>query len=160
MSFFTRFENKISMEPNTGCWLWAGNSTHHGYGYVWVNDYVRKIAHRVAWELYVGPIPAGLYVLHKCDTRACVNPLHLFVGTAADNTKDCINKGRFSSGERHWHSKLSVGDILAIRKDSRRQQRISEDYGVNQQTVSAIKNHTKWKHVKDDEVISGKAVKR
>lgn len=59
-------------------------------------------AHRVSWELFRGPIPNKLFVLHKCDNKNCINPDHLFLGTAKDNIHDCIRKGRawFQKGLR------------------------------------------------------------
>lgn len=78
-------------EPVTesGCLLWMGPTNNRGYGQA-----QRTTAHRVAWQLSYGEIPQGLLVLHKCDVRCCVNPKHLFLGTAGDNTQDMWNKGR------------------------------------------------------------------
>lgn len=65
----------------------------HGYGAVSVNG-KRMLAHRAAWEKINGPIQDGLFVLHRCDTPACINPKHLFLGTAKDNAQDMLKKGR------------------------------------------------------------------
>lgn len=75
------------------CHLWTGHTAGNGYGSIRTEDGPRY-AHRVAWELANGPIPDGLYVLHRCDTPRCVNPAHLFLGTAKDNSDDCWRKGR------------------------------------------------------------------
>ena len=82
------------------CWLWQG-TLHYGYGSVKrVVDGKQKRfrAHRLAYEMFVGPIPDGMVVMHKCDVRACVNPDHLEVGTYADNNQDMWEKGRGRNG--------------------------------------------------------------
>ena len=77
------------------CWLWTGAHKPTGYGDAWYRNR-RQNAHRVAWQLLRGRIPKGKFVLHQCDTPACVNPGHLFLGTQKVNMTDCIQKGRFS----------------------------------------------------------------
>lgn len=64
-----------------------------GYGQQWIEGKLQR-AHRVAWGKVNGSIPAGLFVLHKCDVPACINPDHLFLGTKADNNVDRAAKGR------------------------------------------------------------------
>ena len=82
-------------ERTSGCWLWMGKRDKAGYGYVRPN-YKLTGAHRFSWELTHGPIPSGLFVCHRCDNPPCVNPEHLFTGTARDNTSDAIRKGRLA----------------------------------------------------------------
>lgn len=100
-----RFEAKFGKDGDN-CWLWTGSLSRpkylprgQGYGeFMW--NGTRMTAHRAAWQLYRGPIPAGKLVLHRCDVPACVNPGHLFVGTYQDNMWDASRKGRLRSRGR------------------------------------------------------------
>ena len=95
-----RFQDKYVPEVTSGCWLWAASCGADGYGRIYATN-GPKLAHRISYELHVGPIPDGLLVLHDCDTPACVNFEHLFLGSNADNSADMIRKGRSAFGERH-----------------------------------------------------------
>lgn len=79
--------------PESGCWLWTRHLAEGGYGSFGEGGKHHR-AHRIAYEVYVGPIPEGMFVCHKCDTRSCCNPDHLFLGTQSDNIKDMYRKGR------------------------------------------------------------------
>jgi hypothetical protein len=86
-------EASVEFEPNTGCWLWERGVTGDGYGSLKFAGYPRG-AHRASWVAHRGPIPAGLHILHRCDTPQCVNPDHLRPGTHRENMGDMSAKGR------------------------------------------------------------------
>jgi len=88
-----QFKARIERIPGIDCWIWAKVSDS-GYGYLYIN-YHQYLAHRYAWELYRGPIPEGLWILHKCDIKSCVNPDHLYLGTLIDNTWDAVDRKQY-----------------------------------------------------------------
>lgn len=97
-SVLERFERHVSPEPNTGCFLWDSGFNEQGRGCFGVLEdgkWVTKKAHRIAWQLYKGPIPEGLGVLHLCNNGhlGCVNVDHLYLGTQRDNHRDSVKAG-------------------------------------------------------------------
>lgn len=108
-----RFWAKVEKTPL--CWIWLGARTSKGYGNIgWGprGAVHNTSAHRFSYQLNVGVVPDNLYVLHRCDNRACVRPDHLFLGTARDNILDCFHKGRMN-----WKPGLSV--IISRRRSTR-----------------------------------------
>ncbi len=91
-----RFEWKIEVDEYTRCWLWTGAKDSKGYGKFSIEQKYCG-AHRASWLIYNGEIPDGMLVCHHCDTPACVNPVHLWIGTQSENLKDSVRKGRHSS---------------------------------------------------------------
>jgi len=149
-----RILNACVINDDTGCWEWTKDTRGHGYGSVKVCN--KKImAHRMSYKLFVGPLPDGLYVLHRCDNRLCINPDHLFVGTDSDNKRDCADKNRhpqlWLEGEDNPGSKLTGEDVFKIKELIREGQypliRIAEWFGVTSPTISDIKTGKLWKHV-------------
>lgn len=96
-----RFWKYIGIVSLGGCLVWSGLRNDKGYGLIQDRSRGKLLkAHRVAWELANGPIPAGLMVLHRCDHPWCVDVAHLFLGTAADNSADMVAKGRQARGAK------------------------------------------------------------
>jgi hypothetical protein len=130
------------------CWLWMGGVFPSGYGAFRTGRLSR--AHRAAYELFVGPIPEGMGVLHRCDVRPCVSPDHFFLGSNGDNNRDRARKGRSSriSGEERFNSILTwatVREIRAACAAGESQRSIGRRFGICQQHVSDIKTHVIWK---------------
>src|SRR5438876_1199434 len=121
----------------TPCVLWTRSQNGHGYGKLSLGGRI-VAAHRAVYEERIGPIPAGLMVLHHCDTRSCINPAHLFLGTARDNAMDAVAKGRWKSnppkGERSPNAKVTAREVLAIRERHRNGESfasLARDYGIS-----------------------------
>lgn len=141
----TRFFAKVEVVGDDDCWLWTAATFDNGYG-VFQMDGSPKRAHRVSYEMHHGPIPDGMKVCHECDTPACVNPRHLFLGTDADNMADRDRKGRHVAfrGEGHPMAKLSEQQVADIRIASGKQVDIAAAYGISFQQVSKIKLGQCW----------------
>lgn len=97
-----RFDRMYIPEPNSGCWIWIGACPDPpGYGRINILGEIIG-THRFSYERFIGPIPEGMLVCHKCDTRCCVNPDHFFLGDHAANGRDASQKGRLCAGQRHY----------------------------------------------------------
>lgn len=143
------FDEFYIPEPNTGCWLWLGTLHAEGYGNIKRNRMV-VLAHRYSWVLHNGAIPGDLCVLHRCDTRSCVNPSHLFLGTRTDNQRDMVRKGRSCCGERNGSSKLTPDTVIKVRavlSRGRSQRAAASDFGVSQATIWQVASGKTWLHV-------------
>lgn len=142
------FHDKAYPEPNTGCWLWIGSGDKNGYGRIKINR--KNIqAHRLSYQLFKGDIPNSMLICHTCDVPACVNPDHLFLGTAKENSQDSVKKGRDFRGKRN--AKLSKEQVLIIRQirtsTNHTYAEIAEKFGVTIAAVTDVCLKRNWKHV-------------
>lgn len=88
-----RFLSHVKKE--NGHWLWQGAEVAgRGYGMASDDEGDAIRAHKRAYQLFKGPVPAGMDLLHTCDVRKCVNPAHLELGTQKQNSEDMVAKGR------------------------------------------------------------------
>lgn len=132
-----------------GCWIFIHNKPE-GYGEISCSGVLHKV-HRVSWCLHRCPIPAGLMVLHQCDTPPCWNPEHLFIGDQYDNMRDRAAKGRRPSSHRtnNSNNRLSESDVVEIKELLEQgrltQQAIANRFFVSQGTISHIKTQRAWK---------------
>jgi hypothetical protein len=152
-----RFWTKVDMSGP--CWNWTGSVIKVGYGQIGFRG-KRFYTHRLIYELYFGPIPAGLFVCHHCDNRRCCNPDHLFLGTPKDNSRDMVSKGRsckgrpqppsaHMTGEAHGRSRLTARQVQEIRDlyaaGNLTQVQIGKAFGVSGPHVCGIIKGRFWR---------------
>lgn len=142
-----RFWQKV--DKTDTCWVWGGALNAYGYGHAWYKDRIQR-AHRVSYELCHGGIPQSLIVLHTCDNRACVNPVHLVLGTQQDNMRSMSRKGRrkinrHPPGSKNPSAKLSLVQVAQIldllSKHELTQTQIAAICGVHKSTISNLFRH-------------------
>lgn len=137
-----RLFSKVEKTPE--CWVWTGSKDRKGYGRLVVNEAGRavpRLAHRLSYQLLVGPIPDKMFVCHRCDNPSCVNPEHLWIGTNRDNALDMVEKGRWKQpptmpGENNPTAKLTREAVQEIRSIIGQTKSLAQKYGVS---ISAIK---------------------
>lgn len=143
---FERFADKALIGDD--CWEWQAGHHNYGYGTLGGKGW-RAYAHRLSYELFVGPVPKWLCVLHRCDNPNCVKPSHLFLGTKKDNTQDMLAKGRnrVFLGQDNPNAKLTPNDVRTIRAlvamgVSTRE--TGRTFDISHQTVRAIRDRRGW----------------
>lgn len=143
-----RLLSKVAFGSND-CWYWMGSIHRLGYG-VFLCEGESK-AHRVSYRLFNGEIPAGMKVMHTCDTRCCVNPAHLIVGSQADNVADMVAKGRRRGGNiRGANNPMAkatpevVASIRSAVSAGAKQIDMARTFGLSPMTVSRIVRKESW----------------
>jgi len=138
----------VQREYETPCWKFIGARSSKGYGCIGRGGQGNLVvAHRASWELFVGPIPDGLFVLHHCNRPPCCNPQHLYLGTNQDNMDFMVACGR-ASRDRFRGAKLTeleVGEIRFLTTEGQLTlQEIADEYGIGTSVVSNIKLGNTW----------------
>lgn len=145
-------ERRSIPEPMSGCWLWLRSVGTHGYGLVGSPGVT---AHRASFLAFNGDVPDGLVVRHRCDTRICVNPEHLLVGTHKDNSDDKMRRGRGGYENRRGVSqprlrKLTTEQAREIAASSERQDVLALRHGVSIGTIRNVRHGAMYRDVLGD----------
>ena len=159
-----RLLRRRRINPDTGCWEWTGCIFKtSGYGQINIEKKPTTVQRAMA-HLVLGPSP--LYACHACDNPLCFNPEHLFYGTALDNMRDAVRKGRTATGDRNGlhrrpelaargeragGARLTTEQVIEIRHLYRRGvyglKRLARQFGTTDTNVLHIVRRDTWRHV-------------
>lgn len=139
-----RIMSRLECDPNSGCWLWSGAVNRKGYGLIGVGQRT-ALVHRALFECTNGPIPDGLQACHRCDTPACANPDHIFLGSGAENVADMVRKGRQVAGERQRVAKLTTEAAREIMSSEDPASLLAALYGVDRATIYCVQTGRSWR---------------
>lgn len=167
-----RFWGQVRVDEPDECWLWTGKLYPDGSGRLSIRGIPLKVS-QLSYFIHWGLHPyTGLVVCHTCDDRACVNPMHLWLGTQAENMADCRRKGRTCAGDKaslrrythlvrkgvnHHNARLTdhlVAKIRMLRKSGLTQRKIAKKFGIKQPQVSRICHGVRWSETFQKEYVS------
>ena len=145
-----RFWEKV--KKTDSCWLWCASHYKTGYGQFRIGGSGKRSAHRFSYAFHYGEIPPDKLVCHHCDVRSCVNPAHLYLGTAKQNTGDMLVRERYLKGEQKKHAKLNNQKVKEIREAYYSgaitdKKQLGRKYGVTHSTIRRIVRRTTWRHL-------------
>jgi hypothetical protein len=146
-----RFWRWVKVGSDSECWEWQGNRSRIGYG-SFRYEGCRQQAHRVAWQLKIGVIPDGLWVLHRCDNPPCCNPAHLFLGDNLINTQDKERKDRGHHPRGSAHCRAVITEATALRimvaiMHGDQDKEIATAHSVSRDIVTDIRRYHTWSHL-------------
>lgn len=145
-----RFHSRVY--TTLSCWLWTGKPSSRGYGKMNLGK-VNAFAHRISYALHHGEEPGKFMVCHTCDNRICVNPHHLFLGTAAENNEDMTQKGRRRHGVAYGadapQAKLTADQVIEIRASYSHKRigdgrAVARRYGISPSQAGRILRRETW----------------
>lgn len=150
--YFSAFMSKVTIDTETGCWVWMACRDSNGYGRVRFCGETR-LAHRVSLSIHRKEHLCNFHVLHRCDNPPCVNPEHLLLGTNADNVADMVAKGRnvVLRGPQKFLAKLTLEDLrdVRLRLDAGETRRsIANIYDIHETQISRIATGNSYSGVK------------
>ena len=153
-----RFWAKVEVRGADECWNWIGSVNNKGYGRISDPTGRHVYVHRLSFQLSSGKDPGALLVCHRCDNPRCCNPVHLFLGSQADNMRDGAQKGRVGrkrgfrgqQGESNPTARLAANQVREIRirkAEGESYTMLARAYGVSRGCIQGIVERTTWKHV-------------
>lgn len=138
---------KDNVVKNNGCWEWTGSYFENGRPRTGIKNCGQTKVSRLSYQEFVCKFNQDLFVCHTCDNPKCVNPNHLFLGTAQDNADDMVNKCRSLKGEKHHKTKLKTANVVYIRNSKRKKKFLAKKFSVSISTINDIKQRRSWTHI-------------
>lgn len=145
-----KLAGKFVIDPDSGCWNWVAATNERGYGVVSRGGRAGGLhkAHRASWIVHRGEIPAGMWVLHRCDNPRCINPEHLYLGDHRRNVADMVERGRNvlpdNRGEKASWAKLNAAQARDIKTRRLCASQFATLYGVSRSAIYEIWNGKNW----------------
>lgn len=143
-----RFNSSYEIVTESGCWIWMRSIDKDGYGIHYFNN-KKESAHRKSYKLFKNEIPEKMLICHRCDNPSCVNPSHLFIGTAKDNAQDALKKKRNFIGSKNSRAILNEKNVIEIRNSNLSIRQLSEKYCVSVNVIKYARKKSSWAHLNE-----------